>query len=96
MSRKKLIPLIFEDNEVIRNKLTYAYRMNCFLYYFHGSKLHELIHDMISEKEMAEFVKKYYWIWDTRGKKEWTDKRIKIARQLFSEIVIHVDKPQIR
>ncbi len=96
MSRKKLIPLIFEDDEVIRNKLVKAYRMNYFLYYFYGSKLHELIHNMIPEKEMAEFVKKYYWIWNTRSKKEWTDKRIKIARQLFSEIVIHVDKPQIR
>lgn len=96
MSRKKLISLIFEDDEVMRNKLIYAYRMNYFLYYFNGSKLHDLVHDMISEKEMAEFVKKYYWIWNTRSKKEWTDKRIKIARQLFSEIVIHVDKPQIR
>lgn len=96
MSRKKLIPLIFEDNEIIRKKLIYAYRMNYFLYYFNGSKLHEILHKMTSEKEMAEFVKKYYWIWDTKGKKEWTDKRIKIARQLFSEIVIHVEKPKIR
>lgn len=56
--------------------------MKYFLYYFNGSKLHDFVHDMISEKEMADFVKKYYWIWDTRSKKEWTDKRIKIARQL--------------
>mgnify|MGYP007033169480 CR=1 FL=1 len=96
MSRKKLIPLIFEDDKVIRNKLVKAYRMNYFLYYFNKSKLHEFLHDMVSEKEMAEFVKKYFWIWDTRSKKEWTDKRIKIARQLFSEIIMHVEKPQIR
>lgn len=96
MSRKKLIPLIFEDDMVIRNKLVEAYRMNYFLYYFNESKLHEVLHKMASEKEMAEFVKKYYWIWDTRSKKEWTNKRIKIARQLFSEFVIHVEKPQIR
>lgn len=83
MSRKKLIPLIFEDNEVIRNKLECAYRMNYFLYYFNGSKLHEVLHKMASEKEMAEFVKKYYWIWDTRGKKEWTDKRIKLQENCF-------------
>jgi hypothetical protein len=50
----------------------------------------------ISISERVEFLHKRYWLWDKRTKKDWTDSRIKYARELYKAIFMNIQQPKIK
>lgn len=49
----------------------------------------------ISSSDKAAFLKTHYWLWDKRSQKEWTPKKIKLARDFFSMIFYNIAPPKI-
>jgi len=50
----------------------------------------------ISSSDKAAFLKTRYWLWDKRCQKEWTYKKIKLARDFFSLILYNTPSPKIK
>lgn len=50
----------------------------------------------IPVSEKAEFIRKHYDIWGNIQHKEWTGKKIKIARQFFDSIFMDISLPKIK
>lgn len=50
----------------------------------------------IPSSDIAVFLQTRYWLWDKRCQKEWTQKKIKLARDFFSMIFYNTPPPKMK
>lgn len=99
MLRDRFIPYIFESTEDewehIQVIYAEAFRLKTMLKTYDNNFLDQLVYKLPVE-EWAKFIKQDYWIWDKISKKEWTAKKIKIARKLFQMCFRDTETPTIK
>lgn len=100
-ARRKLIPMLFEDDMNIFSEYFFTTRAMFRLSYLlkkipRDRSLAELVHET-SLDDRVQFLKDHFWIWDKHTrKKKWTQERIKYAREIYRQILTDIPEPSIK
>ena len=98
--RQRLIPYVLDcekDWDIVQIQLIEYLRLKVFINTgkIEDKSLAEWFTSVTTEKERADFIREYFWLFGIHKSKVWTNKRIRYARKIFEGIYRNVPPPQI-
>lgn len=89
MSRNRYLDLLIYADEYERKRLEWQYVQQLYALQFLKSVIGQSVLEQITEitvASKAKFIREHYWIWDHKIDKEWSQRKVVIARKIFKTL----------